>query len=78
MCSDERRRGEAEAESRIYGSKFPGLTRVRTGESGLNTVENILIIAVAAIILIGLFQFFNVRVWTQVKSSINSLLGAKF
>jgi nitrate reductase gamma subunit len=43
------------------------------GASG--SVDNVMIIFVAAIILIGLITMFNTSVWETVKSRISDLMG---
>jgi hypothetical protein len=44
------------------------------GSSG--SVDNIMIIFVAAIILIGLVAMFNDTIWTQVTTTVEDLLGS--
>jgi len=44
-------------------------------ESGLGTVEMILLLFAAVVILIALIALFNSEVWPQVKAKIKSLLG---
>ena len=51
-----------------------GLRRLMRDEAGLNIIEIVLIIFVAAVILLGLFMFFNETVYTTVTERIEELL----
>lgn len=54
------------------------LRKFHEGEEGLTTVETLLLIFVAIVILLAVVKFIFPSVWDQVKAKIQELIGGSY
>jgi len=66
---------EETTDSEKLNPSSAGLRALHEDEKGLTTIEIVLLLFVAVIILIGLISYFNDKVWTAITGAINKLLN---